>query len=129
MMGTTRTGRRMRAPAVLVVAFLLMIGSPIVPRAAAAAAAAPVWTAVGSAEQVYVTGLPASSQASLISPGGQTVATRQATSLGGVLFREVAPGSGYRVRSASDGVTSGPLTVRSTDPVPWNPGVYNQSIP
>ena len=110
-MGTTRTGRRMGASAVLVVAFLLLIGSPIVPRAAAAA---PVWTAVGSAEQVYVTGLPASSQVSLISPGGQTVATQQATSLGGVLFREVAPGSGYRVRSASDGVTSGPITARST---------------
>jgi len=41
----------------------------------------------------------------------------------------VPPADGYRVRRVSDGVQSGPLTVHSEQAAPWNPGVYNQSIP
>ena len=46
-------------------------------------------------------------------PAGQTVATQSADSLGGLLFRNVTPGTGYRVRRVSDGRESAPLTVHS----------------
>src|SRR5437763_679214 len=57
-----------------------------------------------------------------------TIPTRQANSLGGSLFRNVPPGSGYRVR-ASDGTESDPLTVLTTQPAPPSTDVYNQTIP
>jgi hypothetical protein len=110
----------------MIASCLLVVGWPT---GTSVSAAAPTWKAVGSAEQVYVTGLPPSARMSLIGPGGRTLATKQATSLGGLLFRDVAPGSGYRVRRVSDGRVSGPLTVRTNQAAPWNPGVYNQSIP
>src|SRR5919201_4395158 len=85
--------------------------------AASASAAEPSFSAHGSVEQVYVTGLAPSQQLSLLDSSGQTVATQQADSLGGLLFRNVPPGSGYRVR-ATDGTESDPLTVLSTQPAP-----------
>ena len=86
------------------------------------------WNAVGSVEQVYVTGLAPGAQASLISPDGTTLYTQNANSLGGLLFRNVPPGEGYVVRD-SDGNESTPLTVHDDDPAPWDPGIYDQSIP
>ena len=65
---------------------------------ATGAAAAPTFSAHGSVEQVYVTGLAPGAQMSLLNRGGTTVATKQADALGGLLFRNVKPGSGYRVR-------------------------------
>jgi uncharacterized protein len=97
--------------------------------AATGAAAAPTFTARGSVEQVYVTGLAPGAQMALLNSAGKTVATRQANSLGGVLFRSVAPGTGYRVRPAAGGEASGPLTVLSTQPAPPSTAVYNQTIP
>jgi uncharacterized protein len=97
--------------------------------AAAGASAAPSFSAHGSAEQVYVTGLAANAQMSLISSGGKTLYTQDADSLGGLLFRNVPPGGGYRVRLTSDGSESGPITVHSDAAKPWDPSVYNQSIP
>ena len=81
---------------------------------AASAAAAPTFTARGSVEQVYVTGLAPGAQMALLNSAGKTVATRKANSLGGLLFRDVTPGSGYRVRRAAGGDGSGPLTVLSS---------------
>ena len=49
-------------------------------------AATPAFRAVGSAKQVYVTGLAPSAQMSLITPAGQTLKTQNADSLGGLLF-------------------------------------------
>ncbi len=95
----------------------------------AAAASASVFTAQGSAEQVYVTGLAGEAQMSLLNSKGATVYTQNADSLGGLLFRKVKPGSGYRVRLSSGGETSGPITVHTTAAAPWNPSIYNQSIP
>ena len=66
---------------------------------------------------------------SLLAPDGNTLYTQNADSLGGLLFRNVPPGRGYRVVLASDGTESGPLTVHSTQAVPWDPNIYNQSIP
>ena len=98
--------------------------------ASSAAAADPSFDAHGSMEQVYATGLPAGADASLLDSSDQVVQTRQANFLGGVLFREVTPGDGYRVRLDSTGETSGPLTVLTTQSAPPDPGeLYSQSIP
>ncbi|HEV7176743.1 MAG TPA: CocE/NonD family hydrolase [Solirubrobacteraceae bacterium] len=96
--------------------------------AGGAAAQAPI-SAHGSAEQVYVTGLSPNARMSLLRPNGTTLYTQRADSLGGLLFRSVPPGSGYRVRAASGGTESGPVTVHSNAAAPWDPGVYNQSVP
>ena len=92
-------------------------------------AGAATFSARGSVEQVYVTGLGPGARMSLLDPAGQTIATQPADSLGGLLFRNVPPGSGYRVRLAQGGATSGPLTVLSTRPAPPSTDVYNQTIP
>src|SRR5262249_1418660 len=48
-------------------------------------------------------------------------------SLGGLLFRDVKPGDGYRVRAG--GEESGSLTVLDTRPAPPSTDVYNQALP
>ena len=83
-----------------------------------ASAADPSFSAHGSVEQVYATGLPAGAEVSLLDPSGQVVATRNANDLGGLLFRNVSPGDGYRVRLAASGETSEPLTVLTTQSAP-----------
>jgi predicted acyl esterase len=94
-----------------------------------AAASASAFSAHGSAKQVYVTGLPANAQVSLLNASGATVYTQNADSLGGLLFRNVTTGTGYRVLVASTGEESGRITVHSIAAKPWDPGVYEQSIP
>src|SRR5436190_20236009 len=91
------------------------------------AASASAFTAQGSVKQVYVTGLAPNAQMSLLSSKGATVYTQNANSLGGLLFRNVTPGAGYRVRLTSTGETSGKITVHSEGAAPWNPSVYEQS--
>jgi predicted acyl esterase len=94
-----------------------------------ASATASAFSANGSVEQVYVTGLAPGAQMSLLRSGGETVSTQTADSLGGLLFRNVAPEEGYRVRLGSAGEESGPITVHTQASAPWDPGVYEQSIP
>ena len=94
-----------------------------------ASAAAPDFTAAGSARQVYVTGLAPNTQTALVNNLGAVVETDSASSLGGLLFRNVTPGTGYRVRRVSDGATSPKLTVHNEGAAQWNPSIYNQSIP
>ena len=93
-----------------------------------AAASASAFTAQGSVEQVDVTGLAANAQASLMKKGA-TVSTQNADSLGGLLFREVKPGKGYTVSVTSTGETSEPITVHNGAAAPWDPSMYEQSIP
>jgi predicted acyl esterase len=93
------------------------------------AAAEPSFVARGSVEQVYATGLPAGAQVSLYDGEGAAVATRNANSLGGTLFREVAPGAGYRVGLTANGPESAPLQVLTTQSAPPSTGIYGQSIP
>jgi predicted acyl esterase len=95
----------------------------------AAAATASAFGAHGSVEQVYVTGLAPSAQMSLLRSNGETVSTQTADSLGGLLFRNVAPGRRYRVRLSSTGEESGLITVHTQAAAPWDPGIYKQSIP
>jgi uncharacterized protein len=96
--------------------------------ALAPAAAADV-SAHGSVAQVYATGLAPGAQATLVAPAGGRDRTRKANNLGGLLFRHVKPGTGYRVRLADGSATSEPLTVLSTRSAPPSTDVYNQSIP
>ncbi len=91
------------------------------------ALAAPSFDAHGSVEQVYATGLNPGAQVSLDNSGGSVLETKSADNLGGVLFRNVTPGGGYRV--VSGGAQSGPLQVLTTASAPPNPNIYNQSIP
>ncbi|MHB1488508.1 MAG: CocE/NonD family hydrolase [Acidimicrobiales bacterium] len=119
------TGRLARAGALMISTWLVISSMT----ATGVSASTPNFNAVGSAEQVYVTGLAPSAQMSLITPGGQTLYTQSADSLGGLLFRNVTPGKGYRVRLNSDGTESGPLTVHTDRAAPWDPGIYDQSIP
>ena len=79
----------------------------------AAVAATPSFDAHGSVEQVYATGLEPGAPVTVSDGEGSEVASKSADGLGGVLFREVAPGDGYRV--ASGGETSEPLSVLTTD--------------
>src|SRR4051794_24862295 len=84
----------------------------------AASATEPAFNAHGSVEQVYATGLAPGAQASLLDGSGTVLATRNATAEGGVLFRNVSPGEGYRVRLAADGTTSDALTVLTAQSAP-----------
>ncbi len=97
--------------------------------AATAGAAAAGFSAHGSVEQVYVTGLRPGARMSLVDRAGRRIATQRADSLGGLLFRNVRPGTGYRVHQSGGGAESGPLTVLSTRPQPPNTDIYNQQIP
>jgi uncharacterized protein len=94
-----------------------------------AAASASAFSAHGSVEQVYVTGLAPGEQMSLLSKKGETVSSQTADSLGGLLFRKVSPGKNYRVRLGSAGEESGPITVRTQKAAGWNRSIYKQSIP
>ena len=116
-----------RAALVVATTMSVWLVVSIIPVASTEAATTTIH-AVGSAEQVYVTGLAASAQASLVTSHGKKLATQKADSLGGLLFRNVPPGSGYRVRLSSDGKESAPLIVHSDAAAPWDPSIYNQKI-
>ncbi|MFL5897114.1 MAG: CocE/NonD family hydrolase [Solirubrobacterales bacterium] len=92
------------------------------------AAADPGFEARGSVEQVYATGLLPGAHVSLQDAEGAEVAAKAANALGGVLFRNVAPGDGYTVGVAG-GPSSAPLRVLSAQPAPPDTGIYDQSIP
>src|SRR4051794_25676088 len=107
---------------VAAIALALVFGS-------GAAAADASFSARGSVEQVYATGLPPGAQASLLDPAGLVVATRNANDLGGMLFRNVTPADGYRVRITATNETSGPLTVLTKQAAPPSTDFYNQTVP
>ncbi|MDT7801477.1 MAG: uncharacterized protein QOI78_4910 [Actinomycetota bacterium] len=96
---------------------------------ATTAAKKPGFTAAGSAKQVYATGLDAGARTALLDSSGHRVATKKADLMGGVLFRHVKPGTGYRVQALPGGPSSGPLTVHTNQPAQWNPDIYKQKIP
>ena len=116
-------GRRGTALAAVACALLVIILLP--PNRAAAAEV----QAHGSVEQVYATGFTPGAQVTLYDSGSQEVATQNAGELGGVVFREVAPGGGYKVGLTGNGPESPPLQVLTTQSAPPDPSIYNQSIP
>jgi uncharacterized protein len=106
------------------IAFTSLLLTLLLPATAASAA---TFDAHGSVEQVYATGLQPGAQVSLYNTESQEVATKSANELGGALFRNVAPGNGYRV--SSGGEESPPLQVLTTQSAPPSTDIYNQSIP
>src|SRR5436190_5430597 len=106
----------------------IALATTAVALALAPAAAADV-DAHGSVQQVYVTGLTPGAKATLVDAAGKGVKSRKADSLGGLLFRNVRPGGGYRVRLAGGGATSQAVTVLPNRSAPPIGDVYNQSIP
>ena len=60
---------------------------------AGVAHAAPAFKASGSVEQVYATGVPGGAAVTLRDGSGNAVGTKNADSLGAVLFREVNRGA------------------------------------
>ena len=94
---------------------------------AAGVAQAQPLTAHGSAEQVYAVGLHANRTVALLDARGKTVAAKKADPLGGVVFRGVKPGKGYRMRQGAKRSTK--LTVFSDRPAPPSTKIYDQTIP
>jgi uncharacterized protein len=117
--GSSVWGKRLRFGVALCALLLMLVG---------ATSASAAWTAHGSVEQVYATGLAANQPLTLLSSSGKTVATQNADNEGGLLFRNVKPGSGYKVKAA-DGTTSTPLTVLTTQSAPPSTSAYAQNIP
>jgi hypothetical protein len=106
-------------------AFVLMTGVG----AAAVGSTSSAVSARGSVEQVYATGLGPGARIALLDRAGRRIATTRSDSLGGVVFRGVRPGTGYRVRVLGVGAQSAPLTVLSARSAPPSTGIYNQTIP
>ena len=91
------------------------------------ASAAARMVAHGSARQAYATGLAAGRSTTLVDAHGHRVQRRRADSLGGVVFRRVTPGRGYRIAQGSS--RSATLTVFGTGSRPPSTRIYNQRIP
>ena len=94
------------------------------------ALAAPAQAAVnahGSVEQVYVTKLEPGTETTLLNADGKAVKTKKADAQGGLIFRNVKPGDGYKVRVGSE--TSDALTVLTQKSAPPSEDIYNQEIP
>ncbi len=109
--------------ALIAAGMLIASSGSLTPPAAGAGSLA----AHGSVRQVYVTGASAGESLRL-TRHGHRVARQLAGSLGGAVFRHLAPGKGYRVRSAG-GAVSGKLAVLSGRPAPRSTKLYKQTIP
>jgi predicted acyl esterase len=94
---------------------------------APAAHAKAKFTAHGSVQQVYATGLHAHRTAKLLDASGAKVAEKRADKQGGVLFRGVKPGGGYHL--VAGGARSKALKVLTPRSAPPSTKIYNQSIP
>jgi uncharacterized protein len=91
------------------------------------ASAPPGLTVRGSVRQVYVVGARAHQRVALLNRRGRAVQTRRVASLGGIIYRGVKPGPGYRVRPAG-GRRSRPVTVMPDRSAPPNTEIYGQRI-
>jgi predicted acyl esterase len=115
--------RRVAAAVLLLVPAILTLAAV----GAGSARAAAAFVARGSAEQVYATGLKPGGVVTLIDRRGKVVARKRPDSRGGVVFRLVTPGHGYRMRQGS--LSSADLTVFSDRPAPPSTKSYAQKIP
>jgi predicted acyl esterase len=101
--------------------------------ASSAAAKGVLGNVHGSAEQVYTTGAKAGTRVTLVDRHGHAVRTRRVDRLGALLFRNVTPGKGYRLRSAAAAggrtVASKPIKVFSDRSAPPSTRIYRQRIP
>jgi len=106
--------------ALVVFACLLVAGAP--------ARAATGLAVRGSVEQVDVTGAKKGERLALLDRRGKVVQTRRAGALGASLFRDVRPGTGYRVRHGKS-ARSAPVTVLADVSAPPSTKGYAQRIP
>jgi uncharacterized protein len=85
----------------------------------------------GSAEQMDVTAARPRALLKLVDRKGNTVQSRRVDRLGALLFRNVRPGRGYRVRqlNGAGGVQSKELTILPNRSAPPTTKVYSQRIP
>jgi hypothetical protein len=88
----------------------------------AAAPAANNLAVHGSVNQVYVTGAQPGTSLRLVDRKKKKVATKPVGSLGGVVFRRVPAGKGYRVRAA-DGSLSVKVGVMRDKAAPKDPSI------
>ncbi|HSD22995.1 MAG TPA: CocE/NonD family hydrolase [Solirubrobacterales bacterium] len=112
--------KRATAPALL--AALAIVAIP-----PAGASAANSLAVHGSVNQVYVTGAQAGTSLRLVRKG-KVVSKKPVGTLGGVVFRGVPAGKGYRVRAA-DGSLSVRVGVMRDRAAPKNTSIYNQTLP
>jgi hypothetical protein len=82
----------------------------------------------GSAKEVLVTGVAPKAKLELVDRAGHEVQSMAANFLGGAVFYHVKPGHGYQVKVAG-GETSTSFTVHTNRSKPWDPKVYDQTIP
>ncbi len=116
----------MRSVVVRVALAAVLAAGALASTAGVAGARAATISAHGSVEQVYATGLPGGALVTLLDRGGATVASKRADSLGGVLFRNVTPGVGYRLRAGAS--RFGPLTVLPDKSAPPSTSIYSQRL-
>ncbi|HVP02204.1 MAG TPA: CocE/NonD family hydrolase [Solirubrobacteraceae bacterium] len=114
-----------RRLAALTALALTALAVPAVP--ATAASGRPV--ARGSVEQVDVTGARPGARVRLLSRAGRTIAVQRAGALGGVVFRGVRPGSGYRVQDPGRTADPGAVTVLPNRSAPPSGAIYRQRLP
>jgi uncharacterized protein len=122
-------GRIARLSVLATLAFSILASIPA-GAAAAGGGATAAFVARGSAEQAYVTGARPGARLTLLDRSGRLVQSRRADPLGGIVFRSVAPGPGYRVRAAgAHGAESRPFTVMSVRSAPPSTKTYGQKLP
>ncbi len=83
----------------------------------------------GSVQQVYVIGARADEPLTLFDGHGRAVAAQRAGPLGGVVFRRVAPGRGYRVAAGATAPRTPTLAVLPDRSAPPSTRIYAQRIP
>jgi uncharacterized protein len=112
----------------LLVGVALLVLSAL-PAAASAAASGEMLTVTGSVQSVDAVGATPDARYSLINRHGRVIATQPAGSLGGIVYRDVDPGRGYRVRLATGGPASAQVAVLSDRPAPRSTKIYDQTLP
>ncbi len=87
----------------------------------------------GSVDQVYAVDLAPRSIVRLLGAHGRVVASKRADSLGGVVFRALAPGRDYRLRARVAGARTvtdpATLTVLPDRSAPPSTRIYDQRLP
>jgi uncharacterized protein len=120
-MMSTAASRIVPASAGVVALLVLAVSAP-------AASAANALQVHGSVNQVYVTGAQPGTALRLIDRRGNRVSKKPVGSLGGVVFRGISAGKGYRVRAA-DGSVSRRVAVMTDRAAPPSTAIYNQTLP
>jgi dipeptidyl aminopeptidase/acylaminoacyl peptidase len=123
-MSSVRRARRFRWTVGPLAAATLAIAAAL----PAGASAASDLTVTGSVNQVHVTDADVGERVNLLSSKGKRIASKPAGGLGGIVFRRVPAGKGYRVRDGA-GQLSGRVSVLSDRSKPKSTEIYNQTLP